>query len=306
MTERKIKIIRIVFLAGAMCLFASCRDNYHYRYFFIPSFGDKKINTHERPGFKILNEDFALDKNRVYYREESLESVDAKSFQIIHKNYFQDKNNVYYLDVRNSIEVNQPKAWIILIPVDLKIRLNEILSLVILKGVDRKNIKVLESLHGSDYAHDNSFLYYKGVALEKIKKKPEFLQGSLYELLKGSDAVYLNGRPLADSDPDSFVAGLHYAHDKHGCYYLDSEVVHFSCRPELFKVIKFGPKNEAESDYANDDDKLFYKGHVVPGVDAASFQIYVDEQDCYSGVCGRDKNAFFREGKRTQAPENPE
>ena len=58
----------------------------------------EKLNGIDSKNFTIMksgNEIFTKDKNGVYYQNEKLDGMDSKSFEILKENYFKDKNGLY-------------------------------------------------------------------------------------------------------------------------------------------------------------------------------------------------------------------
>ncbi|PJZ54157.1 hypothetical protein CH380_06510 [Leptospira adleri] len=282
----------------------SCSKGYHYKYWIFPYYEDQKIDTSERKNFKIVDKDFAKDDQSVYYKETKLPEVDPESFRILGKNYVSDLRNVYFVTANLNIKTNSPKAWLIVIPLDLKIWTEKEIVFSVLEKAKPESFRILgrEGIP-TDYGFDEKRLYYLGGILEENAESPEFLRSFYYDVLKTKNSIYYNGNRVRDADPNTFELFDRYAKDRKRCYYLNSQDVKtFTCATENFLVLKYpnplDAKISMDSDYAKDFRFVYWQGEAIPGADPGSFRLISENSECpYSGACARDRNREYRSGE---------
>ncbi|BDA77642.1 hypothetical protein LPTSP3_g05720 [Leptospira kobayashii] len=286
-------------------LFLSCSQGYHYKYWFFPYYEDHKIDTTDREGFAILDRYFAKDKNHIYYKENRLADIDPKSFRILNHTYFSDKKSVYYISTRTELKTNSPKAWIIIIPLDLKVWTEDKLALVPLEDSDPETFQILKNREiDTAYGTDERRLYYEGTKLEEVDKDSiRVLDSNFYDIIKTEKSIYYKGEKIQDADPGTFLLYDNYAKDKKRCYYFNTLTVHaFSCNAKDFKPLIYpnplDSKISMDSDYAKDDASVFWQGTKIKQADAKSFTLDLEKTDClYPGMCGKDKNFSYESGQ---------
>ncbi|TGN14329.1 hypothetical protein EHS11_02310 [Leptospira ilyithenensis] len=286
-------------------LFVSCSNGYYYKYWFFPYYENNKIDTTNREGFTILDRYFAKDNDHIYYKENRLTDIDPKSFQILNHTHFSDKKSVYYISTQTELKTNSPKAWIIIIPLDLKVWTEDKLVLVPLEDSDPKTFQILKSRGlDTDYGTDEKHLYYEGIKLEERNKDSVgVLDSKFYDIIKTKNSIYYKGEKIKDADPETFLLYDSYAKDKRGCYYFNVLAVHaFSCNTKDFKPLTYpnplDSKISMDSDYAKDDASVFWQGVKIKQADAKSFRLDVEKTDClYPGMCGKDKNFSYESGQ---------
>ncbi|RHX92885.1 DKNYY domain-containing protein [Leptospira stimsonii] len=282
----------------------SCSKGYHYKYWFFPYYEDQKIDTSERRNFKIVDKEFARDEKNVYYKETTLPGVEPETFRILEKGYFSDRKKVYFVSTHLNIRTNSPKAWLIIIPLDLKIWTEKKIVFSVVEKAKPESFRVLDR-DGifTDYGLDEDRLYYLGGILEENAQSIAFLQSFFFEVLKTKNSIYYNGNRIREADPNTFELFDRYAKDRKRCYYLTSgEPISFSCSSENFVVLKYSnpldSKISLDSDYAKDSDFVFWKGKAIPGADPKSIQLIPENGTCpYYGACAEDRNRKFKEGE---------
>ncbi|AOP35121.1 hypothetical protein A0128_15485 [Leptospira tipperaryensis] len=282
----------------------SCSKGYHYKYWILPYYEDQKIETSGRKNFKILNKEFAKDDLNVYYKETKLPEVDPKSFQILGNGYLSDRKNVYFVTTNLNIKTNSPKAWLIVIPLDLKVWTEKEIVFLILEKARPENFRVL-SREGNltDYGFDENRIYYMGSIIDETAESPVFLDSFLYHVLKTKSAIYYEGKPVSGADPKTFTLSDHYAKDRKQCYYFTSlDVSVFSCSPESFIVLEYpnplDAKLSMDSDYSKDARFVYWQGKVISGADPKSIQLISENSECpYFGACARDRNREYKGGE---------
>jgi len=293
------------FLPVFLCLFLTCSQGYHYKYWFFPYYEDKKIDTNDREGFVILSKQFAKDKTNIYFKEFVLKNIDPSSFRIINHSYFTDQKSVYYISSQTELKTNSPKAWIIIIPLDLKIWTEDNLVMIPLEESDPKTFRILKNHSGSDteYGMDANHLYHEGTLLEKGNTDSVLVLNShFYDIIKTKISIYYEGEKVKGADPATFSLYDNYAKDTKGCFYFNAlRVSLFACDPESFKPLSYpnplDPKISMDSDYAKDRTSVFWQGTRIRNADPESFLLDEDRKDCpYPGACARDKSSVYLSG----------
>lgn len=281
----------------------SCSKGYHYKYWIFPYYEDHKIDASGRKNFEIIDREFAKDETNVYYKETKLPEVDPKNFQIIGKGYSSDQKNVYFVTTNVNIKTNSPKAWLIVIPLDLKVWTEKEIVFSVLEKAKPESFRILgrEGIQ-TDYGFDEKRLYHLGSLIEENAASPELLNSSFYDVLKTKSSIYYQGKRLSGVDPKTFELFDRYAKDRKRCYYLNSlDVKTFYCEAENFHVLKYpnplDAKISMDSDYAKDFRFVYWQGEVIRGADPGSFQLISKNSECpYSGDCARDRNREYRSG----------
>ncbi|MBM9578330.1 DKNYY domain-containing protein [Leptospira sp. 201903070] len=283
----------------------SCSKGYHYKYWILPYYEDHKIETRERKNFEIIDGEYAKDDRIVYYKETRLPEVDPESFRILGKGYSSDRKAVYYVTTNLNIRTNSPKAWLIVIPLDLKIWTEKEIVFFVLEKAKPESFQVL-SREGSntDYGIDGKRLYYTGINIDEDAESPLFLDSIFYEVLKTKTAIYYQGKRIPGADTETFTLLGQYAKDGKGCYFLNSsDVLSFSCSPKSFEVLKYPNPLDVnlsmDSEYAKDSQNVYWQGKVISRADSKTFQMVLETSECAeSGVCAKDRNRKYKGGER--------
>ena len=240
-----------------------------------------------------------------YYRELPIEGADAKSFEVLNDNYAKDKNDVYYGDTyRKGQEYYMIKhsRLRVLKGADpatfryLNYDYSRDKSSAFYEGVafPVQDIETFELIDRA-YARDRVTAYYQ-------QRPIPGSDGSSFAVIEGGysrDArhIFYSGldprgtersTALKGARPESFqvLGGGGYAADATQVYYrghlLTKEVA-------SFKVLDRG--------YAKSTTHVYYEGKPIPGADAASFATLENLTDTADA---QDRNGTFRHGKRPE------
>jgi hypothetical protein len=264
-----------------------------------------KIDTSTRPNFKILNSDFAKDDFSVYYKESILKDIDPSTFEILSSEIIKDKSAVYSVSTNTEIKTNSPKAWIIIIPLDLKVWTESKTVFLKLEDADPKSFFLLEKDDvPTKYGYDGKQLYYGATYLENVERADlKFQKSYFHTILKTEKNLYFEENKIPGIDLLSFSSYDHYAKDKNKCYFIKySGVSDFPCNVKYFQPLQFpnplDEKTNMESGYAIDDTFVFFEGKRIVGSNPKSFRLITSEQGCVAdGYCGRDDKYFYEMGQ---------
>jgi len=196
--------------------YVKCEGKLYYSHFSVSKYESKRI-TKEVAGadlntIKDLGEDYATDKNFVYYVGEIINEADPATFRILeteshnpndpsdYPSYTADKNNVY-------------KSYTKIIGADVKTfkYLSNFYSLDTdnvyynteqLLGADPLSFEVI-GCWARDYAKDNSNVYQRGIKIIGADPKTFKPIGCGY-YSKDKNSVYFRESKVAGADPDTF------------------------------------------------------------------------------------------------------
>ncbi|TDQ27519.1 DKNYY domain-containing protein [Tenacibaculum caenipelagi] len=194
------------------------KDDNHFFYNYVPIDADYT-------SFKVLNENFAKDKNKVYslktYELLPALTIDPATTKKINDRYIADKNNIYdFQEYQNSELVDS----LISIPHqnidDLKILEDKFLLFdnnVIYDGVKIKNVDVSSfQIIQFPYSKDKNHVFYYGDIIEKADPKTfSILETSFYA--KDKNHVFVYGKLLKEAD----VATFGPTNEKHSLLHKD-------------------------------------------------------------------------------------
>jgi len=242
-----------------------------------------------------------------YYRDLPIEGADAKSFQVLNDNYAKDKNQVYYGDTyRKGQEYYMIKhSRLRVLHADaatfryLDHDYSQDKSSVFYEGVafPVKDIATFELIDRA-YARDRIAGYYQ-------QRPIPGSDGSSFAVLSGGyskdarNVFYSTLEPrgtdpirrsiqVKGARPDSFkVVDDGYAADASQVYYkgevLTKDVAGFT-------LLQLG--------YARTATVVYFEGKPVRSADAASFEMKTDR--LAEGVDATDRNATYRRGEKTK------
>ncbi|RZS93229.1 DKNYY family protein [Aquimarina brevivitae] len=249
------------------------------------------------PSFEVLSKSYAKDKNNAYHMYRTIKTaVDIPSFTVKFDNVPMDKNHVYSL--QTNCDTAQTKV-----------------CLQIIKGADPKTFKKLDFAFSIDKQH----VYYNDTIAPALDPKT-FSSVNDY-FYKDKLGVYLHqiNKPLqkiAANPENTQMLSSTIIRDAQSIYMF------LSYGRELI-VIPFTDSSSIlvgpDSQFLRADEHIYYKGKVVPNVDAESFQLvskgyFIDKNSVYfqdqriekadvstftmiKYQYGKDKNHVFFEGK---------
>ena len=247
-----------------------------------------------------------------YYRDLPIEGADAKSFQVLNDNYAKDKNQVYYGDTyRKGQEYYMVKhSRLRVLHADaatfryLNYDYSQDKSSVFYEGVafPVKDLATFELIDRS-YARDRVTGYYHqrpipgsdGSTFAMLSHGySKDARNVFYSTLepRGNDPIR-RSLPVKGAKPDSFkVLDSSYAADASQVYYKGNTLTKDVA---AFTVLELG--------YAKTGTVVYFEGKPVAGADVASFEMKLDRLQ--EGVDAKDRNTTYRHGeKATPKPQS--
>jgi len=210
----------------------------------------RALSDPARPGWNLwscaLDPVWAVDRARVYYREQSVPDADPASFEVVWGHYARDGKHVFYKHQR-------------------------------VPGADPQTLRMLPR----DWAVDRSRAYFRGRPIASIAD-PASLDVLDPPFVRDRKHVYLNQTPLPDVDPASFervpVKGeppWRLYRDSRRGYYIDLERARFSPQ-DAVHAVDADPRTFAELGelyYTRDATQVFFKGQRLEGAQADTFRV---------------------------------
>ena len=252
--------------------------------------------------FKIFeeNDNFAKDKDNVYYKNKKLENVDADSFQIENSFIAKDKDNVFYIANNEIIKIkgfSPEKSKVIVqfyVPAIL-INKNGIYTFdkyengeITIKsikpaGIDMNTLEVVdgENMTMLLYLKDKNNVYF-------INYKESEQKISDIDVENAEDAgndnynIDIEIKKLESADSGSFKIDSIYGKDKNNLYFLNKKIT--GVNPKTFKVVG------SNKLIIKDDKGVYYLGREeVKKIQNADLNTFEEVSKEYY----RDKNNVF-------------
>ena len=252
--------------------------------------------------FKIFeeNDDFASDKNNIYYKNKKLENVDVNSFQIENPFIVKDKDNVFYITNNEIIKIkgfSPEKSEVIVqfyVPTIL-INKNGIYTFdkyengeITIKSIKpaRIDMNTLEVVDGENmtmllYLKDKNNVYF-------INYKESEQKISDIDVENAEDAgndkynIDIEIKKLESADSGSFKIDSIYGKDKNNLYFLNKKIT--GVNPKTFKVVG------SNKLIIKDDKGVYYLGREeVKKIQNADLNTFEEVSKEYY----RDKNNVF-------------
>ena len=252
--------------------------------------------------FKIFeeNDDFASDKNNIYYKNKKLENVDVNSFQIENPFIVKDKDNVFYITNNEIIKIkgfSPEKSKVIVqfyVPTIL-INKNGIYTFdkyengeITIKSIKpaRIDMNTLEVVDGENmtmllYLKDKNNVYF-------INYKESEQKISDIDVENAEDAgndnynIDIEIKKLESADSGSFKIDSIYGKDKNNLYFLNKKIT--GVNPKTFKVVG------SNKLIIKDDKGVYYLGREeVKKIQNADLNTFEEVSKEYY----RDKNNVF-------------
>jgi hypothetical protein len=230
--------------------------------------------------FQVLNENYAKDKDRVYYgdtyrkgqeyyaikhsRVKVLDRADPATFRYLNYDYARDKSSVFYEGV--AFAIKDIGTFELIDRAYARDRVTGYYHQRPIPGSDGASFVVL----GSSYSRDARQVFYSTL------------------VPRGTDPIR-RSTPIKGALPESFkvLDSDGYAADASQAYYQGEVLTKDAA---TFKRLELG--------YAKTGTVVYFEGKPVAGADAASFEMMLER--IAEGVDARDRNATYRRGERTQ------
>jgi len=237
--------------------------------------GNTKVDGVNLETFQVIAEEYAKDKNNVYFQHEKIEGADPSSFShvcnlAVNGFLYADKNNLYYNQVRfKSFNVktirffgnescsvylgDDDRVYYAGVGYDLK-------PIQPIPKADPETFKAYalgDNSVYSDYAKDKNYVFYDGKILNGADTNT-FEELSPHIYFKDSRSVYCNGKVLENVAPENFTR------INNSCYATDKKRVYYYCKliveadPETFVAIE----NTGGQCYAKDKNHNFIAGSI--------------------------------------------
>ncbi len=242
--------------------------------------GDNKITGADVETFRVVSDQYAKDKNNVYFHGTKIDGADAETFeylcaafgdedQLWRGEFAKDKNRLYHganhfenLDLENFSFVGETCGAYL---TDSKHIYSTFYNFDDGSTEDFRDNKPIPCIPDADpntfevldenYAGDDKQVFYKGVHLPGVERKT-FISLN-YNYAKSASIVYCNGEPLDGADPATFtlIKGGDYVKDKNAVYYYCSIVP--GADSATFEMVSEGNK----VNYAKDKNGYYHGGH---------------------------------------------
>ena len=258
----------------------------------------KEIFYPDMESFKILDENYAIDKDSVFFHNSNItrqnsdiENVDLSTFEIINETLSKDKNNVYKwssiltsdqtgdpLDIKTFSIIKSPNGEINYVKDKNGIYDISMLFAEKLEGIkDENTFRVL----GDVYTEDKYNIYYYDVKIKNVDKSSFKSLGNGYG--RDRNGIFYNEKRMKVSDISSFeVMNSNYSKDKNTVFY-NGDIIK-NADSSSFKII--------DGNYSKDKNSVYYNGEKFQGADPETFEV-----DVFS-YFEKDKNNIFYNGEK--------
>ncbi len=242
--------------------------------------------------FKVLSNDYAIDKDSVFFRGFNIEKADVKTFEIVENPLAKNKNYVYYNGIIARYENKHidGKTLSIVKSSDGNIRFlkdkngiyNELEAMFgSWEKVNEKAIDDLEEL-GNGYSRDNNHIYVFGREVEgniNIKTFKVLKNGysrdknNIYYYGEKVEGIDINNYEILENeDNDGYIK------DKNNIYYNEKKIENADI--SSFEIMKYN--------YSKDKNSVYYYGEKIVGADPKTFRDFppyykIDKNHIYSG-----------------------
>jgi len=290
----RITYIKIIFGMGILTFltnfFASCSDTrsafkpgflaasgYYVRHGKVYYYGGfnnasvKELLGANATSFEVLNEIsqgqkstslFARDDKRVYYAGELLRNADAQTFKVLGSELGKDNNHVFS---RTSVLSNDPENFVELREGFYKDSKTVFMGDRIISD-DPKNFSFLEIMDGITYWSDSKGIIANDIRIDSADFHTFWILRYGYSVDK--DHVYLiedaSLKILTEIDPKTFrVLSQYYTMDENRVYWRGKVLPHSN--PDSFKIL-----NE-EVHCSHDGERAYHWNNIIPNADPTKF-----------------------------------
>ncbi len=232
----------------------------------------REITEADAATFKVIEQDYATDKNNAYLDGRIIPQSDGASFKVLRKPYAADRNHVFYND---AVLSDAPKNFKFIVqnpaPND-----RETFSTDGAKVFYGAKAIFPETIDAATFAPVGSTRYFKDknhvYTLEKIIEGAdsdtfEVVPGYLEKYAKDKKSVFYDGVKVENCD-----AATHK---------ILNENIHTDARHVFYAVQKFSddPANFEilASDYSKDAKNIYWKSSKISGADTTNFKVFATE-----------------------------
>lgn len=211
---------------------------------------DEKVENVDLNSLEQINDFYARDKNRVYFRGKKTD-IDKDYVQVIRLNLVKDRDFVYYEDKKLKVS---PRDF-----------------LFVNKNVTNKSLPDINVGYGF-YVKDFQNAYYIKIDEDRNIEEIKLEDADINKLVswnnilaKDGKNIYYYGKKIDYIDAPSFDGnGIGYGKDKNNIYY-DVTIVK-NADYKSFKEIK------GYISFAKDKYNVFYEDKMIEGADIKSFE----------------------------------
>lgn len=242
--------------------------------------------------FKILNNNYAIDKDSVFFNGFNIKEADVKTFEILEIPLAKDRNFVYYYGViaKYSGKNIDGKTLSVVKSSDgnikfLKDKNGIYKDLEAILGrwekINEKETSDLEDL-GNGYSRDRNNIY----VFER--KSEENIDIKTFKVLKNGysrdkNNIYYYGRKVEGIDINDYEilgseADTGYIKDKNNIFYNERKIENADI--PTFEILEYN--------HSKDKNAVYYYGEKIEGADPKTFKhfppyYWIDKNDVYSG-----------------------
>lgn len=252
--------------------------------------------------FKIFeeNDDFARDKNNIYYKNKKVENVDVNSFQVEGFYFAKDKNNTFYISNDGLMKIKgfRPEGSYAIVQLFVPALLINKYGIYMAKyetdGIVAKSIKpeemdmdTLEVLASEEsfavfYLKDKNNVYFINYTAGEQKSIDNNIENE-DDVENDNDDFVIQIEKLAGADRDTFEIVSVYGKDKNNLYFYNQKIKGINTK--TFKLVGSG-------EFVVKDDKGVYyfvnrEMKKLQNADSNTFE-EVSKKEYY-----RDKNGVY-------------
>jgi len=252
--------------------------------------------------FKIFeeNDDFARDKNNIYYRNKKVENVDVNSFQVEGFYFAKDKNNTFYISNDGLMKIKgfKPEGSYAIVQLFVpallinkygiymaKYENDEIVAKSIKpKEMDMDTLEVvdLEESFAVFYLKDKNNVYFINYTAGEQKSIDNNIENE-DDVENDNDDFAIQIEKLAGADRDTFETVSVYGKDKNNLYFYNQKIKGINTK--TFKLVGSG-------EFVVKDDKgvYYFVNREMKKLQNADFNTFeeVSKNEYY-----RDKNGVY-------------
>ena len=252
--------------------------------------------------FKIFeeNDDFARDKNNIYYKNKKVENVDVNSFQVEGFYFAKDKNNTFYISNDGLMKIKgfRPEGSYAIVQLFVPALLINKYGIYMAKyetdGIVAKSIKpeemdmdTLEVLASEEsfavfYLKDKNNVYFINYTAGEQKSIDNNIENE-DDVENDNDDFVIQIEKLAGADRDTFEIVSVYGKDKNNLYFYNQKIKGINTK--TFKLVGSG-------EFVVKDDKgvYYFVNREMKKLQNADFNTFeeVSKNEYY-----RDKNGVY-------------
>ena len=231
--------------------------------------------------FKPIDDLFARDAQRGYYRGSVIDDSDGKTFEVLSEHEARDAKSVFYADTYRKGQEYYTQ------------RHNRVFTVA---GADAGSYRRLA--HG--YARDVRQVYYEGQAF-RVRDVPSFEPLDV-RYARDAQRGYYERTEIPGSHGPSFalldVRAAEFARDRAQVYHGHIDTTEPNQQKPVLRVLRGADAASIRSvgrGYVADAQRVWYRSDPVAGADAASFKV---NEDYTSELDASDHLGRYRQGQR--------